>query len=177
VTRLPRWLVALVAAGLLLACGGDPSAVAWRDLDLTLPDGWVVVQDFEGVLYVGDGEMADEGDAGDLTVGIQFLEEDTPSIQDWRDLVADRDGTVELDRDGVIDGLPTSELQFTLPGDDGDVPATRERVITVPSRHLVILAQAVPLRGQQDGAQLFLDGLDDIEALLESVDFGAPEQE
>lgn len=175
-TRWSAVMAALVA--LLLAvmagCAGDSSAVAWRDLDLRLPEGWVVVQDYDDVLYVGNGEGGEEGDPGDLTVGIQFLVEDTPSVQDWRDLVAERDGEVEMDTDGSIDDVPTSVLQFTLPGDDPQDPDTRERVITVTARDLVILAQAVPVRGQVDGGQLFLDDVDEIEAVLASIDFGAP---
>ena len=170
-------VIILACAFVLGACGGPATtgAIEWRDLDMTLPDGWVVIEDIGSVLYVANGTGGeDEGDPGDLTVGIQFMVEDTPSIDDWRDLVAERDGEIELDADVDLDGLPAAALQFTLPARGEIVPATRERVLTVPSRHLVILAQAVPVRGQEDGADLFLDDLDDIEAILDSVDFGAP---
>ncbi len=166
---------------MLCACGGPATTgtIEWRDLDVTLPDGWVVIEELGTVLYVGNGTGGDdEGDPGDLTVGIQFMVEDTPSIDDWRDLVAQRDGEIEQDATIEIDGLPASVLQYTLPAQGQAVPQTRERVLTVPSRHLVLLAQAVPVRGQQDGADLFLDNLDDIESILDSIDFGAPlEQE
>lgn len=170
-----RVVLAGLVVVLLAGCGGDPDAVAWRGLDLRLPEAWVVVQQSDDLLYVGNGTSGQEaGEAGDLTVGMQFLVEDTPTVQAWRDLVNERDGEIEVDTAGDLDGIPTSVLQFTLPERGGSVPATRERVIVVTARDLVILAQAVPERGQADGPQLFLDDLDEIEAVLDSITFGAP---
>lgn len=173
-------LVVLLWAVVLAACGGPATtgAIAWRDIDMTLPDGWVVIDDLGTAMYVGNGEGGEEeGDPGDLTVGLQFSVEDTPSIDDWRGLVSDRGGDVEIDATTELDGVPASVLQFTLPGSGDVIPATRERVLTVPSRDIVILAQAIPVRGEADGGQLFLDKLDEIDQLLDSIDFGAPFEE
>lgn len=175
-TRL-RTVVASLCLLVVAACGGPATsgAIEWRDLDMTLPDGWVVIEDIGTALYVANGQGGEEeGDPGDLTVGVQFTVESTPSIDDWRDLVAERGGEVEVDTTTTLDGVPASVLQFTLPGGDDFVPDTRERVLTVASRDLVILAQAVPLRGQDDGGQLFLDDIDEIEQVLDSISFGAP---
>ena len=179
-TRDRLAVVVLVCMALLVACGGPATtgAIEWRDVDMTLPDGWVVIEDLGSVLYVANGTGGEEeGDPGDLTVGIQFMVEDTPAITEWRDLVAERDGEVELDAAIDVDGVPAFALQYTLPARGEAVPETRERVVVVPSRHLVILAQAVPVRGQQDGAALFLDNVDEVEAILDSIDFGAPYEE
>lgn len=175
-----RLVVALLCALMLAACGGPATtgAIDWRDLDMTLPDGWVVIEDLGTALYVGNGEGGEQvGDPGDLTVGLHFSVEDTPSIDDWRGLVSDQDGEVEIDTTTEVDGLPASVLQFTLPGSGDALPATRERVLTIPSRDIVILAQAIPVRGEVDGGQLFLDDLDEIEQVLDSIDFGAPFEE
>lgn len=175
-----RTIAAVLCLVVVAACGGPATSgeIAWRDVDLTLPDGWVVIDDIGTALYVANGEGGEEeGDPGDLTVGLQFTVEDAPSIDEWRDLVAERGGEVELDTTTTLDGVPASVLQFTLPGSDDFVPDTRERVLTIPSRDLVILAQAVPLRGQADGGQLFLDDLDEIEQVIDSISFGAPFEE
>ncbi len=164
-------LLVLVLAG----CGGDDRAVAWGDLDLRLPDGWVVVNDYAGALYVADGRPGEEaGDPGDQDVGVQFTREPDTSADDWRDFVAEQDGTLERDEQVTVDDLPATLLEFSFDGSSGP-PPTREQVVLVPSRELVILSQAVPVQGQQDGPEVFDAHVEEFEALRASIDFGAPE--
>ncbi len=171
-----RVLAVLAAVALLVgACGGDDQAVAWRDLDLRLPAGWTVVNDQAGALYVADGAPGEEpGEPGDLEVGIQLSSESAPSSADWRLLVDDQGWTLERDESITVDDLPATLLEFSSDGSDGR-PPTREQVVVVPSRDLVILSQAVTVQGQEDGPEVFDDHVDDFEAVRDSISFGAPE--
>ena len=49
-----------------------------------------------------------------------------------------------------------------------------EMVVVVPSRSLTILLQPVPVRGQTDAPQVFLEARDQFDAILDSIRFGAP---
>lgn len=175
-TRPVAAALAAVLAIAVVACGGDPQAVSWRDLDLRLPADWVVVDDLRGALYVADGMLGeDPGDPGDLEVGVQLSHEPTATGDAWRDLVAERDGELERDESITVDDLPATLLEFSFPGADGN-PPTREQVVLVPSRDLVILSQAVTVRGQQDGPEVFDAHVEEFDAIRESIDFGAPEE-
>lgn len=171
--RLPTLVLALFAL-LVMSCGGDDQAVAWRDLDVRLPTGWVVINDQAGALYVADGEPGEEpGEPGAQDVGVQF-QTDPSTADDWRELVASSDGTLERDEAVTVDDLPATLLQFSYPGRAGN-PPTREQVVLVPSRSLVILSQAVPVQGQEDGPDVFDAHVEEFDEIRESIDFGAPE--
>ncbi len=174
---MTRRFAAALAAVLVVscaACGGDESAVAWRDLDLRLPDGWTVVDEQPGAVYLADGAPGEEpGDPGDLEVGVQISHEVDASGQAWRDLVAERGGDLERDESITVDDLPATLLEFSFPGSGDDVP-TREQVVLVPSRDVVILSQAVTVQGQQDGPEVFDAHVEEFDTLRESIDFGAP---
>lgn len=169
--------VAVLAAVLVLlvgACGGDDRAVAWRDLDLRLPDGWMVIENSTGALYVSDGTPGEEpGEPGTLQVGVQLQTDARGRAADWRQLVEDGDGTVERDESITVDDLPATLVEWSYPG-SGANPPTREQVVVVPSRDLVILSQAVTVQGQEDGPEVFDAHVEDFEALRASIDFGAP---
>jgi hypothetical protein len=138
---------------------------------MRLPDGWVELERGDLVLTVADGAPSGEGDPGDLDVSVQFTIEPAATADDWRRFVAEQGGEVESDGTVDLDGIPATMLQFAF------VPngtPTRERVIVVPSRQLVILQQPVPLQGQTDAPEVFLDRLEEFDALLESIEFGAP---
>lgn len=168
-------MAALVAVLLLASCGGDDQAVAWRDLDLRLPDDWSVVNEQTGALYVADGAPGEQaGDPGDLAVGIQFLTKPGPSSDDWRRLVDERDWVLERDEDITVDDVPATLLEFSSDGGDGS-PPTREQVVVVPSRDLEILSQAVTVQGQEDGPEVFDAHVEEFADVLESIEFGAPD--
>lgn len=162
-------LVGLVG---LVACGNS-SVVSWRGLELSLPRGWVVIQELEGSLYVADGRGGGPGDPGDLDVGVQLSHEPETRADDWRELVDELGATMDRDEATTVGGMPATLLQYTVAG-GGDVAPTRERVVLVPSRQLVVLAQAVPVRGQTDAPEVFDDHLAAIQQLIDSIEFGAP---
>lgn len=164
-------LLALLLGCVVAACGGDPSAVAWRDLTMTLPDGWEQYDQSETLLYVADGETGDVGDPGDLTVAAQFTYEPQTTADDWRDFVVDEDATLEQDEAVEIGGVPATRLVYSFV--TNGVP-TREMVVVVPSRGVVGLLQPVPVQGQQDGPDVFLANVDDFDAIIDSIRFGAP---
>lgn len=169
-TIVPALLAALLVAG----CGGGEGAVAWRDLDLQLPDGWTVIADQPGSLYVADGVPSDDdGEAGSLEVGIQFQTVSGTSSDDWRRLVDEQGWALERDEQLSVDGIPATLLEFSSDGSDGR-PPNRERVVVVPSRDLEILSQAVTVEGQQDGPEVFDDHVEQFDAVRSSIDFGAP---
>ncbi|MBY5162516.1 hypothetical protein [Salsipaludibacter albus] len=177
-TRHPRGrriaLLVLALAMVLAACGDD-RAVAWRDLDVFLPEGWVVINAYEGALYVADGSPGGEaGDPGDQEVGVQFTIEPGTTADDWRTFVEEQDGTLERDEAVTVDDLPATLLEFSFDGSTGP-PPTREQIVVVPSRSLVVLSQAVPVQGQQDGPEVFDAHVAEFDALRDSIDFGAPE--
>jgi hypothetical protein len=167
---------ALVGVLLLVAvgCSSGPATgtIDWRGLDVTAPPGWAAYEQRDTLLYLADGEPGEEpGDPGTLVVAAQFTYEPGVSTDDWRSFIADEGGEVEADVSGEIDGVPVRRLVFTW---DGGGTPTREMVVLVPSRDLVILFQPVPVKGQTDAAEVFLERADEFEAILESIRFGAP---
>jgi hypothetical protein len=170
VRRLPVLVVVL----LLAACTG-PSATgtqSWTGLDLVLPEGWEVFERRDTLLSVADAPLGDEdGDVGDRTVAVQFTYEPSVSPQAWRDLVTGDGGDIEVDEQIQVDGVPATRLVFNWV--TNGVP-TREMVVVVPSRRLVMLFQPVPVSGQTDAPEIFLEHVDEFDAILTSIDFGAP---
>jgi hypothetical protein len=149
--------------------------VEWRDLELTTPDGWAAYETRDTLLYLADGEPGEEpGDRGTLRVAAQITYQPGSSPDDWRELVEAEGGTLETDEATSVDGVPATRLVFSW--ESGGTP-TREMVVLVPSRSLVMLFQPVPVQGQTDGPDVFVDRRDEFEEILTSVRFGAPVEE
>lgn len=165
--------VLLLLALLLAACGGDGGRDrSWRDLELTLPDGWVVWEEEPTRLSVADDHRGEEGDPGPAEAAAFFTHEPRSSPDDWRELIeGDLDGTLERDERVSIGGAPATKLVFRH--ESNGVPL-REMVVVIPSREIVVLLQPVVVRGSTDGPDLFETHLDAFEDLLSSVRFGAP---
>lgn len=68
-------------------------------------------------------------------------------------------------------GVPATKFVFSH-GSNG-VPI-REMVVVVPSRSIVMLMQPLVVKGQTDGPAVFNAHLEEFEALLSSIEFGAP---
>lgn len=172
-TGVLRWLLVLVVALAAAACGaGDTGSQEWRGLDLRLPDGWEVFERRDTLLSVADAPLGDEaGDPGRRSVAAQFTYDPSTSADDWRELIRGEGGEVESDERIELDGVPATRLVFhwTTNG----IP-TREMLVTVPSRSIVILFQPVPVAGQTDAPDVFLAKADDFQAILDSIRFGAP---
>ena len=167
---------ALVCLLLLLpACssGTAPGGVVeWRDLSVDLPAEWVETNRTETSLTVGDGAGSTEpGERGDLFVSTQFTIEPGTTVEDWRTFVEEQDATLERDTSTTVGSLPASLIQYSFT--TNGIP-TRERVVIVPSRDLVLLQQPVPMQGETAGPDWFDEHVEEFDALLEGITFGAP---
>lgn len=175
-------VVLLLSGGLLTGCSSN-GAVSWRDLDLTLPDGWLVYEQTSTVLGIANTPLGQEatddpdeqapgrGARQSEAVAAQFQYDPNGSTDDWRELIAMEDGTVEVDEQIEIDGIPASRLVWS--GELNGIPV-REMIIVIPSRSITILYQPVVSRDATDGPERFLAYRDEFEAVLTSIDFGAP---
>lgn len=168
--RLPL-LLALVL--LLTGCGGSDGGVqSWRGLELELPSGWEVFERRDTLLSAGNGPAGEEpGDAGERDVVAQLVYDPSSSAEDWRELVSAEGGELETDERIEVDGAPATRLVWSWVSNG--VP-TREMVVLLPSRSLVMLFQPAPSAGQTDAPEVFLEHRDEFEAILRSIDLGAP---
>lgn len=176
---LPIVAVLLVGAAtvLLSACSSSGTApggvVEWRELTVDLPAGWVELDRTATSLSVGDGQGSTEpGERGDLYVFTQFTIEPDTTADDWRRFVEEEDATLERDTSTTVGSLPATLIQFAFT--TNGIP-TRERIIVVPSRDLVLLQQPVPMQGDTEAPAWFDEHEGEFDALLEGIRFGAPE--
>lgn len=177
-------LLVLLTATLAACTGGAGGAgpMAWRDLDLVVPGGWQVLDQRGDLLLLANRDLrADDVQAtpsllrdpnANDAVAVQFTTD--PSSPDaWRNLVAAEGGEVESDEPIQLDGIPATAITFNWV--TNDVP-TREQVVIVPSRQLVILLHPVPVQGQRTGPEVYVRHVEEFQAILDSLDFGAPEE-
>lgn len=164
--------VAVVAAAavLLAACTGG-GGLRWRDVRLSLPDGWVVAENEDTRFTVANARLGSDGVPGPGEVAAFFTVEPGASPQPWRDLIDQAGWVLEEDTGVTVGGVPATRLVYHMAG--VDIPL-REMVVVVPSRDLVILLQPVVQPGSTDGLALFDRHRDQFVELLESVRFGAP---
>ena len=177
-------LLAVLCLGVLglalSACSsGQPSTVTWRNVELELPDGWYLFEEEEDRLSIsnqdigiGDvvGTPADWPD-GDV-VAMFFTYEPETLPDDWRELLARLDAEIETDASLVLQGdVPATQLIYRY---ETEGVLTREMVVVIPSRSIVLLAQPVPTPADDDVSDVFLAYLDEMMRVLESATFGAP---
>lgn len=171
-----RGVLLAVVAVVLVACSSGPGpggVVQWRELTIDLPDGWVEIDRTSTSLTVADAPRPDDtGERGELEVATQFTVEPGASAGAWRRFVTDQDGTLEDDRSTTVGDLPATVLQFTFVTNG---TPTRERIVVVPGRQLVLLQQPVPMQGETGGPEWFDRHLAEFDALLDGIRFGAPE--
>lgn len=182
---LPTVLLVLVLAIVVAACGagglddGDGPR-EWRGLALVVPDGWTVINERTDLLQMtsedirlGDDEEFEppEDPQSNDVVGAQFIADPTASAEAWRELVLDGGGTIESDERIEVGGLPATSItyEWTTNG----VP-TRERVVFVPSRQLYALLQPVPVTGQTNAPDVYDRYADELDSIIESIEFGRP---
>lgn len=182
-SRSRQVLVALlVLASTLVACGDDdrPDAVSWRNVTLDLPQDWYLVEETDDRLSIaneplqlgGDGgEDEIEPPAGDV-VGMFLTYEPGTSPDDWRRFVEQQDAELETDDRLELDGeVPATRLVYSYT--TGGVP-TREMVVVIPSRSIVVLSMPVPGPDDEDAPEVFLEHIETFLSVLESAEFGAP---
>jgi hypothetical protein len=169
-----------VVAGLALAvvlagCASGPTpggVISWRELTIDLPGQWVEINRTDSSLTVANSAGDPQaGLRGDQQVATQFMIVPGVRPDDLRDFVADEGGEIERDESIEVGGLGGTLVQYTFT--TGGMPL-RERVIVIASRELVILQQPTPMQGETDGPDWFLDYLDEFDALLQGITFGAP---
>ena len=111
------------------------------------------------------------GERGDLYVFTQFTVEPDTTADDWRQFVEEQDATLERDTTTTVGSLPATLIQYSFT--TNGIP-TRERIVIVPSRDLVLLQQPVPMQGDTEAPDWFDEHLDEFDALLDGISFGAP---
>lgn len=162
----------LLVAQLLSACGGGDGEVRWRDLALTPPPGWVVFEDGATALSLSDAPLGEEGAPGPGEAAAFITWEPGASADAWRQLAVEvLDAEVEVDETIDVGGAPATRL--LLRHASGDVP-TREMIVIVPARSLVLLMQPVVLQGDDDGPDVFDRHRAEFDALIDSIRFTAP---
>lgn len=179
--RLPSIGVVLVAVLIAAACGGanQPSSVTWRNVTLHLPDGWYVFENEDTRLSISNADIGPalvDGQTrprpeGDIVA--MFLTYEPRTIpDDWRAHVADLGGTMESDDQIMLsDDVPATRMVFTR---DNVGATTREMVVVIPSRAIVMLAQPVPDPGDTDAPEVFLEYIETFLDILDAAEFGAP---
>lgn len=162
-------------------CGGEdrqPSSTTWRNVTIDLPDGWYLLEDEDTRLSIAShdlGAVDEDGTPilpdGDV-VGMFFTYEPGAIPDDWRRWVQERDGVLESDESMVLgDDTPATRLIFTFVSNE---VRTREMVVVIPSRQIVLLAQPVPAPGESDVTGVFMDHLDVFLEVLETARLGPP---
>ncbi|MTV27240.1 hypothetical protein FTX61_17740 [Nitriliruptoraceae bacterium ZYF776] len=165
----------LVLAVLLVACGGG-GEVRWRDLRLTLPDGWSVFEERDDLLSIANAPLGEEADPqeppeGDV-LAVSFTHAPAASPETWRSYIAGLDGAeLEVDRDVEVGGVPARQLIYTSSSSGTD---TREMVVVIPGRQVEVLAQPVPFPGDTGAQESFDAALPVFEALFAEASWGAP---
>lgn len=179
---MTRRLGALAALLLFVACSNS-GIVEWRDLTLALPDGWQVTEQRDTVLTISNGDGAPElitetndgqtprSTAGDREVLAQFLVVPNTTPDSWRQLVTGDGGTIERDTPIELDGAVGTRISWLWT--TNGIPI-REMIIIVPGRQLEILFQPVARAGQVDAPEVFDEHIDEFEAIIGSLSFGAP---
>lgn len=179
--RSSRLLSMVAIAMFIVACGSgsQPSSVEWRNVEFELPAGWYVFEDEEDRFSISNQDIgiSEDPDAprerpeGD-TVAMFFTYEPNTVPEDWREFVQQQDAELESDQQIELQGeVPATRLIYRLVTDG--IP-TREMVVVIPSRSIVLLAQPVPLVGEEDAPDVFLAYLEDFLGVLETAEFGAP---
>ncbi len=174
----PVFATLLVVLAASLAGCGQTEDVRWRDVTLQLPSGWVVNEIDHSRLSIANAPFPDLDTpvpppdfASDLQAAVFFTHEPHATAAAWRGLVTEQRGSLEEDARLMVDGAPATRLVFTY---DANGTLTREMVVLVPARELVGLFQPIAPRFSQEGPAVFDRYRPTFDAIVESMDFGAP---
>ena len=180
VPRRLAWVLVLAVS--ILGCGGDdpqPEVVTWRNVTVDLPEDWYLVEQGETHLTISNQDLRVSEDPeqprprpeGDV-VAMYFTYEPETLPEDWRAFVEDQDATLESD-DAIVVGenVPATRIVYSYV--TNGVP-TREMVVLIPSRGIVVLSQPIPGPGEDDAPQVFLRYIETFLEVLQSAEYGAP---
>ncbi|MDP8932517.1 MAG: hypothetical protein M3O70_29200 [Actinomycetota bacterium] len=173
--RVPVVLFVLLSASL---AGCSDAEVRWRDVTLELPDGWVVNELDRSRLSIANAAFPDldaavesPGLGSDLEAAVFFTHEPDATATAWRAFVVEQEGSLDEDVRLTIDGAPATRLVFTY---DAHGTLTREMILLVPARDVVGLFQPITPRFSQEGPSRFDHYRPTFDAIVNSIDFGAP---
>ena len=171
--------VVLLAAAFLLSSCGPPSSVTWRNITFDVPEGWHVVEQGPTRMTLASAQIVPTGGTiepeaapDEPVVAMWFSYEPYTLPDDWRDFVDEQGATLETDDQIRLTGdVPAARLIYSRTMDG--VP-TREMVLVIPARSVVVFAQPVPRPGDTDAPDVFLDHVATFLEVVESAEFGAP---
>ncbi len=174
-----RIVVLALLAGVLAACGGSdqPDQVEWRNIGIDLPDDWYLFEETDTRLSISNQPLGTSADPAEIAaaedVVAMFLTYEPDALpRDWREFADQQDATIETDDQLILgEDVPATRLVFAY--ETNGVP-TREMVVVIPSRDVVILAQPVPYQDDRDGPEVFLRYVDTFMEVVESLELGAP---
>ena len=180
-SRVARTVVLGLVVALLAACSDgspQPDRVEWRNLSIPLPDGWYLFEEAETRLSIGNEDLGarPDGEPGERpegdVVAMFFTYEPLAVPEDWREFVEQQGAELETDVRLELEGeVPATQLVFSYTTDG---TPTREMVVLIPSRGIVLLAQPIPGPGEDEAPQVFLEHLDTFVDVIEGIEFGAP---
>ncbi len=178
-SRIVTVVLVIASSVTLAACASDgpdqPGSVEWRNIELDLPDGWYRFEETDTRLSISNepiGVDADDVDPDADVVAMFLTHEPATMPDDWRDFAEQQEATLETDDQLILgEDIPATRLVFSY---ESDGTPTREMIVMIPSRQVVILAQPVPGPADEDAPEVFLEHLDTFMEVLDSVELGAP---
>lgn len=163
-----------VLAFLVASCGSSGGPYRWRDARITAPEGWVLHEEASTHFAITDAPLGDGEAPGPGQVGAFFTYEPDTTPDDWRDLAADQGWELVEDERVSVGGAPATRLVIEQPA--ADLP-TKEMVVLIPSKGIVVLFQPTPTVDQSDSVARFDRFRDEFDAILDGLTFGAPDRE
>jgi len=175
-STMPKITGFLLVSAIVVACGGQPSEANWRNMEIPIPEGWFVFEQTDDRFSISNVDLASFAEAGEIpdgdVVAMFFTHEPATLPGDWRSLLTVRDANLETDDRLVLaDEIPATRFIYHFVS--ADVP-TREMVVLIPSREVVVLAQPVPRPGQTTGPEVFVENLEVFMDVIEGITFGRP---
>jgi hypothetical protein len=166
----------LAAAFVLMACGGERTQVTWRNVTLPIPEGWFVFEEEPTRLSLSNADIGPDADGqqpDEPVVAMHFTYEPRTQPGDVREHLAAQDAEIETDRQILLGDDEIPATQFVYSYETGGTP-TREMVVVIASRAIVLLAIPVPLPGDTDAPEVFLEHLETFLDVLDQAEFGSP---
>ncbi|MBW3661951.1 MAG: hypothetical protein KY469_02540 [Actinobacteria bacterium] len=153
------------------ACSDDGGEHRWRDARITAPDGWVVHEEAATHFALTDAPLGTGEEPGPGVVGAFFTYEPSTTPDDWRELASDQGWAILEDEAIEVGGVPATRL--VIDQSEQQVP-TREMVVVIPSKGIVVLFQPTPTVDQTDGVERFERWRATFDTILSDLRFGAP---
>ncbi|MEX2532884.1 MAG: hypothetical protein WD360_02840 [Nitriliruptoraceae bacterium] len=165
-------------AMLLVSCSSQNGPVVWRNITVDLPEGWVVFERTDTTLSIANVPLGPQEDGAPRAVpdgevvAMFFSYEPDTLPRDWLEFLAANGAEIETQQQRILTGdVPATQVVYRL---TDEITDTREMVVLIPSRNVVILAQPVPSVGDSSGPDVFLRNIDTFLTVVDTLNFGAP---